>query len=118
MHRFLVAFSLATLSMLTAAEPRKIFDYPYQQHDFPNGLRLVTVPTDYPNIVALYVVVNVGSRNEVEAGKSGFAHFFEHVMFRGTKKNPPQKRQSNSRPRPKLSQPPRGRAFNRVADHG
>ena len=92
MHRFLVAFSLATLSMLTAAEPRKIFDYPYQQHDFPNGLRLVTVPTDYPNIVALYVVVNVGSRNEVGAGKSGFAHFFEHVMFRGTKKNPPQKR--------------------------
>lgn len=77
--------------MLTAAEPRKIFDYPYKQHDFPNGLRLVTVPTDYPNIVALYVVVNVGSRNEVEAGKSGFAHFFEHVMFRGTKKNPPQK---------------------------
>lgn len=77
--------------MMTAAEPRKIFDYPYQQHDFPNGLRLFTVPTDYPNIVALYIVVNVGSRNEVEAGKSGFAHFFEHVMFRGTKKNPPQK---------------------------
>lgn len=77
--------------MLTAAEPRKIFDYAYQQHDFPNGLRLLTVPTDYPNIVALYIVVNVGSRNEVEPGKSGFAHFFEHVMFRGTKKNPPQK---------------------------
>ena len=91
MHRFLAALLLASLSMLTAAESRKIFDYPYQQHDFPNGLRLVTVPTDYPNIVALYVVVNVGSRNEVEAGKSGFAHFFEHVMFRGTKKNPPQK---------------------------
>lgn len=80
--------------MLTAAEPGKIFDYPYQQHDFPNGLRLITVPTDYPNIVALYIVVNAGSRNEVEAGKSGFAHFFEHVMFRGTKKNPPDKWQA------------------------
>jgi zinc protease len=91
MRRLRFGLLLATISMLTAAEPRKIFDYPYQQHDFPNGLRLVTVPTDYPNIVALYVVVNVGSRNEVEAGKSGFAHFFEHVMFRGTKKNPPQK---------------------------
>ena len=86
----LFAFLLAS-TVLTAAEPRKIFDYPYQQHDFPNGLRLFTVPTDYPNIVALYIIVNVGSRNEVEAGKSGFAHFFEHVMFRGTKKNPPQK---------------------------
>jgi zinc protease len=91
MRRFTLALFLAALSMLTAAEPRKIFDYPYQQHDFPNGLRLITVPTDYPNIVALYIVVNVGSRNEVEAGKSGFAHFFEHVMFRGTKKNPPEK---------------------------
>ena len=90
MRRFIVSF-LAAACMLTAAEPRKIFDYPYEQHDFPNGLRLITVPTDYPNIVALYIVVNVGSRNEVEAGKSGFAHFFEHVMFRGTKKNPPQK---------------------------
>ncbi|MFN0101129.1 MAG: M16 family metallopeptidase [Bryobacteraceae bacterium] len=89
MHRPLSALLVA--GVLTAAEPRKIFDYPYQQHDFPNGLRLFTVPTDYPNIVALYIVVNVGSRNEVEAGKSGFAHFFEHVMFRGTKKNPPQK---------------------------
>mgnify|MGYP000101636243 CR=1 FL=1 len=91
MRRLIFTVLLATINMLTAAEPRKIFDYPYQQHDFPNGLRLFTVPTDYPNIVALYIVVNVGSRNEVEAGKSGFAHFFEHVMFRGTKKNPPQK---------------------------
>jgi len=29
-----------------------------------------------------------GSRNEIEAGKSGFAHLFEHVMFRGTEKFP------------------------------
>ena len=91
MRRLISTVLLATINMLTAAEPRKIFDYPYQQHDFPNGLRLFTVPTDYPNIVALYIVVNVGSRNEVEAGKSGFAHFFEHVMFRGTKKNPPRR---------------------------
>jgi zinc protease len=91
MRRLFATALLATISMLPAAESRKIFDYPYQQHDFPNGLRLITVPTDYPNIVALYIVVNAGSRNEVEPGKSGFAHFFEHVMFRGTKKNPPQK---------------------------
>ena len=50
----------------------------------PNGLRLVTVPTDYPNLVAFYAVVRAGSRNEVEPGKSGFAHFFEHMMFRGS----------------------------------
>ena len=53
-------------------------------------MRLVTVNSGYPNIVSLYVVVNVGSRNEVEPGRSGFAHLFEHVMFRGTEKNPPE----------------------------
>jgi len=47
---------------------------------------LITVPTDYPNIVALYIVVYAGSRNEIEPGKSGFAHLFEHLMFRGTEK--------------------------------
>jgi zinc protease len=54
--------------------------------DLPNGLRVIVIPTDYPNIVALQIPVQTGSRNEVEAGKSGFAHFFEHMMFRGTEK--------------------------------
>lgn len=71
------------------ADIAPIFPYAYEMHDFENGLRLVTVDSGYPNVVSLYVVVNVGSRNEVEAGRSGFAHLFEHVMFRGTEKNPP-----------------------------
>ncbi|MBK5294404.1 MAG: insulinase family protein [Acidobacteriia bacterium] len=74
-----------------AAAPQKMFPYPYQQHDFNNGLRLITVPTDFPNVVSLYIVVATGSRNEVELGKTGFAHFFEHMMFRGTKEYPPDK---------------------------
>ncbi len=74
-----------------AAPPSKIFPYGYDLHDFPNGLRLITIPTDFPNIVSFYTVVSVGSRHEVESGKSGFAHFFEHCMFRGTKRFPPQK---------------------------
>jgi zinc protease len=68
-----------------ASQPRKIFPYAYHIDDLPNGLRLVTVPTDFPNLVALYIVVQTGSRNEVEPGKSGYAHFFEHLMFRGSK---------------------------------
>jgi zinc protease len=74
-----------------AAAPQKAFPYPYDQYDFPNGLRLITVPTDFPNVVALYIVVQTGSRNEVEPGKTGFAHLFEHIMFRGTKAYPPEK---------------------------
>src|SRR5207253_9081207 len=33
-------------------------------------------------------LMRVGSRNEVEKGRSGYAHFFEHMMFRGTKQHP------------------------------
>ncbi len=84
--------ALLGISMLAqAAGPQqKAFPYAYDQHDFSNGLRLITVPTDYPNVVAVYIVVQTGSRNEIEPGKSGFAHFFEHVMFRGTKNMSPE----------------------------
>ena len=54
----------------------------------PNGLRVIVVPTGYPNLVSLQIPVQTGSRNEVEAGLSGFAHFFEHMMFRGTERYP------------------------------
>ena len=74
-----------------AGPPAKAFPLPYDLHDFPNGLRLVTIPTEYPNVVAVYIVVQTGSRNEVEPGKSGFAHLFEHMMFRGTKQFPPER---------------------------
>src|ERR671920_479912 len=77
----------------SAGGSSKLFTYPYTIDDLPNGLRLVTVPTDYPNLVSLYVVVSAGSRNEVEAGKSGFAHFFEHIMFRGSENYPSEKRE-------------------------
>ncbi len=75
---------LPLIGMAQQQKPRKLFPYEYTIDDLPNGLRLVTVPTDYPNLVALYIVVRTGSRNEVEPGKSGYAHFFEHMMFRGS----------------------------------
>lgn len=64
----------------------KIFPYPVYCQDLANNLRLVAVPFDSPGIIAYYTVVRAGSRNEIEPGKSGFAHFFEHMMFRGTPK--------------------------------
>ncbi len=57
----------------------------------PNGLRIIVVRTGFPNIVSVQIPVQTGSRNEVEEGKSGFAHFFEHMMFRGTKAYPPER---------------------------
>jgi zinc protease len=66
----------------------KIFDMPYLMRDLDNGLRVIVVPTDYPDIVTIQIPVQTGSRNEVEPGKTGFAHFFEHMMFRGTEQYP------------------------------
>ena len=75
---------LGCAALACGAQPQKVFPYDYSQEDLPNGLRLITVPTDYANIVAVYIVVQTGSRNEVEPGHTGFAHLFEHLMFRGT----------------------------------
>ena len=61
------------------------------QKKLDNGLNVVTVPYASPGIAAFYIVVRVGSRNEIEPGHTGFAHFFEHMMFRGTDKYPKEK---------------------------
>jgi len=82
---------LAAGAFVAANAQIKTFPFAYTQQDLPNGLRLVTIPTDSPNLVSIYIVVQTGSRNEVEPGKSGFAHLFEHMMFRGTAKYPPEK---------------------------
>ena len=62
----------------------KAFPFPVTEKTLPNGLKVYVVNFDSPGLVAYYSVVRTGSRNEVEPGKSGFAHFFEHLMFRGS----------------------------------
>ncbi len=84
-----ICLLLGCAALAFGAQPQKVFPYEYSQEDLPNGLRLIVVPTDYANIVANYIVVQTGSRNEVEPGHTGFAHLFEHLMFRGTEKYPP-----------------------------
>ena len=69
-----------------SAEPAKILPYTIHQHKLENGLNVVTVPFDSPGLAAFYIITRVGARNEVEPGVTGFAHFFEHMMFRGTDK--------------------------------
>lgn len=66
----------------------KILPNRIHQHQLANGLNVVTVPFDSPGTVAFYTVIRVGARDEVEEGVTGFAHFFEHMMFRGTDSYP------------------------------
>ena len=66
------------------AGAKDLFPFPIHQTTLDNGLKVVVIPYDSPGIVAYFTVVRTGSREEVEPGHSGFAHFFEHMMFRGT----------------------------------
>ncbi len=68
-----------------------ILPYKIHQYQLKNGLKVVTVPFDSPGTIAFYTVFRVGARDEIEEGVTGFAHFFEHMMFRGTDKYPKEK---------------------------
>ncbi|GAB1444102.1 pitrilysin family protein [Ignavibacteriales bacterium] len=64
--------------------------FPYKVHrvNLNNGFKALLIPMPGSGLVSYYTVVRTGSRDEWEPGKSGFAHFFEHMMFRGTNKYP------------------------------
>ena len=80
-------------AMTAHGAARDILPFQAVERTLPNGLKVIVVPTGFPNLVSLQIPVQTGSRNEIEPGKSGFAHFFEHMMFRGTKTYPPEKYQ-------------------------
>ncbi|HEY7369581.1 MAG TPA: insulinase family protein, partial [Thermoanaerobaculia bacterium] len=94
-----LVLTLATVTLASAdpdkAAPRSgdVLPFAATEKTLPNGLKVIVVPTGFPNIVSIQIPVQTGSRNEVEAGKTGFAHFFEHMMFRGTKAYPADKYQ-------------------------
>lgn len=77
--------SLALALTLAAAGPGPAFPYPIQRRTLPNGVQVVFVRQPTPGLAAFFTVFRVGSRDEVEPGRSGFAHFFEHLTFRGTR---------------------------------
>lgn len=56
---------------------------PYEKYVLPNGLTLIIHEDHSDPIVRVDVTYHVGSARE-EIGKSGFAHFFEHMMFQGS----------------------------------
>ena len=73
-----VAFSLSS-DPLRASD----IDINFTEFTLDNGLRLVVHQDHKAPIVAVNVWYHVGSKNE-PAGKTGFAHLFEHLMFNGT----------------------------------
>jgi len=66
----------------------EVFPYAVHRERLPNGLLVLVVPMPSEGLVSYWSIVRTGSRDEVEEGVTGFAHFFEHCMFRGTETLP------------------------------
>src|SRR5688572_6202760 len=65
-----------------------IIPFPTETRTLPNGLTVIVTQMPSDGLAAYWTVVRTGSRDEYEPGRSGFAHFFEHMMFRGTERYP------------------------------
>ena len=76
---FICMFSVVAVHAQTARNVR----IDYKETTLKNGLRVITVEDHSAPVIAVSVTYNVGSRNE-RKGRTGFAHLFEHMMFKGS----------------------------------
>jgi zinc protease len=79
--------ALLALFVLAWASPAAAFSVPpldFRERVLGNGLRVVSLEDHTSPTVSVQVWYMVGGRDD-PAGRSGFAHLFEHLMFKGTK---------------------------------
>ncbi len=74
---------LAGSLLLQAQTPPKPLRIPIEQYKLDNGLRIVMSVDHSAPTYGISITYNVGSHNE-HAGRTGFAHLFEHMMFEGS----------------------------------
>ncbi len=73
--------------LLFCFESKSKINFNAKSTTLENGLKLIVVENPRAPVVAQMIWYNFGSNIE-ERGKSGLAHFMEHLMFKGTKKHP------------------------------
>jgi len=71
---------LLSASLTAAAQSSKI---EFTEYDLPNGLHVILHQDKSTPTVAVTMLYHVGSKNE-DPERTGFAHFFEHLMFEGS----------------------------------
>lgn len=82
-HRFsFTAVLLALCTTLHAAPPLSL-EQRVVEHTFGNGIKLLVLERHFSPTVAIRMMFRTGSVDEVD-GKTGLAHMFEHMMFKGT----------------------------------
>lgn len=86
-------FAFLILSLLAGAaamaQQLRIEPVPFESEVLPNGLRVIYSPLHTAPVVHVRVLYHVGSRDE-RPDRQGFAHMFEHMMFRGSAHVPPE----------------------------
>ena len=96
---FLITFLFASFNLISTNDNEPVLlksastnpiDIPFEKWQFPNGLKVLIHEDNSDPLVHVHVTYHVGSNRET-AGKSGFAHFFEHMMFQGSENVPDEK---------------------------
>ncbi|MDB5637414.1 MAG: Protease [Bradyrhizobium sp.] len=92
LHRFALAvfvalFSASALPTSGALAQTTVTSAPPATFTLPNGLQVLVIPDHRTPVVTQMIWYKVGSADETP-GKSGLAHFLEHLMFKGTSKHP------------------------------
>jgi zinc protease len=86
----LAASATAGARAVSAVRPPSLA---YTESTLPNGLRLIVHEDHSTPVVNVQVWYHVGSKNE-RPGRTGFAHLFEHMMFKGSKNVEPEQHAS------------------------
>lgn len=82
--KFLSPLFVCALAVLSAqAQAPRNVRVDFKETTLKNGLRVITVEDHSAPVVAISITYNVGSRDE-RKGRTGFAHLFEHMMFKGS----------------------------------
>ncbi|HTH51587.1 MAG TPA: pitrilysin family protein, partial [Pyrinomonadaceae bacterium] len=80
----LVALLFSAVLALSASAQLRVPPLPIKERKLASGLTVVSLRDNSSPTVAIHVWYNVGSKNDPE-GRNGFAHLFEHIMFKSTK---------------------------------
>ena len=80
LKNWLIGTILISSFAVSAQDKRKI---EFEEYDLDNGMHVILHEDHSTPIVAVTILYHVGSKNE-NPGRTGFAHFFEHLMFEGT----------------------------------
>ena len=89
-RRIHIAFAMWVFMVAIAivATPARALDIDVSEYTLDNGMKVIVIPDRRAPVVTHMVWFRVGSADE-ELGKSGIAHYLEHLMFKGTKRLKP-----------------------------